>query len=411
MKKTTIFSVVFAILSFGCGLSPKDSTDRNKPKTYKEKVGVPISKNKSLDEVVFKFPNAGCPVVLFFDAQAAGSQFLNRYGDVFNSQGMGVVASNKFRNGITGEESGSILKHMMQIAEQNGADLQQLYLMGFSGGGKFVQNLADVIPNVKAVVTFGVGKRVPQKGMVPEINIMGLKDLNFAQAMMYPLRGDYVKPDLIITHDGGHEWPPEDILDYVLKYCMSGFSSAELTVPVQQNERVTTLNKILNDFSDEDRAEALQKLQKLIGSQIQREQNWMARVQKMYQSQHVNDWENMLRKLKTGESDAYVKGRVEGYLSMVNYILASNYINSGDLNKGHKQLSIYKIVDPGNSDVKLLQALSFAKQGEYVAAVKLINEAISQGFSGYQKLMYMNFPSELTQREDFVLTLEKIYPE
>jgi hypothetical protein len=410
MKYLLVISLVFSLLIGGCGQHSKNNSGSNKSEISNESKRNPSEGCKKLDEVVYFIPKENCPVVLFFDAQAAGTQFLNRYGKLFEKLNLGVVASNIYRNGISMEEAGEAVKQMIITAQNNGANMEQIYMIGFSGGGKFTQNLAKIIPNVKAVITMGIGKTHFHDHEIPEVNIIGINDLNYRYAMGYPLHGEFGKSDLVILHDGGHEWASEEILEYVLRYCEGGFKTDNLILPKLSDGFVNELNNKLIQFSADENV-AKKKLEKLLHPTIELEISWLGQMQSLFQSDDKKTWEKQIQKLETEEKDEHVKERVMGYLSMLNYMASMKHIENGSFDKAENQLSIYRIVDPKNPDIHLLDALMKSKQGKYQEAVYAISDAIEMGCDGYQKILFMNFPNELIKREDFVLTLGKIYPE
>jgi dienelactone hydrolase len=403
MRKILIAVLLLPMMFIGCDSSRKSGSDITNDKKLFEL--------QQLEDVVFQIPESKRPVVLFFDAQAKGAQFIQNYGEMFQSLNIGVVASNYYRNGITGEEAGKVLQQMMQVAQQQGCDMDQIYLMGFSGGAKFAQNLAVVLPNVKAVITMGMAKNHNHNDKVPEINIIGINDMNFQQLIHCPLHhDDFEKPNLIVLHENGHVWAPVEIVKYVMQYCESGFQSDEVQLPAQQDTYVNALNIALNMFNSEQKADAKEALKNLVNDVIQQEQQWLVRFQPLFESTHLQAWVDLMKELEREEKDIHVKERVMGYMSLVNYVLSEKYIKERNFEKAEAQLAIYKEVDLDNPDILLLTALKLAEQGKIDEAMDFIQKAISKGFNEYQKLYYMNFPDELTKREDFVLTLNQIYP-
>jgi hypothetical protein len=403
--------LIIVSLTFSCNSKKNEAPADGKGGQDHENVEIPDTAFKSLDDIVFNFPTEKRPVFLFFDAQAAGTQFINRYGKIFKKLDVGVIASNKYRNGIPAGEAGTILQHMIAKVQSHNEDLENVFLMGFSGGGKFAQNLADILPNVNGVITFGVGKRHGVQSKGPEINVLGINDLNLADALHDPLHGNYPDRDLILIHDGGHEWPSKQVMDYVVSICLKKSDRSTIKIPHFEDQRVNKLNKVLVKSHLTQNKSFAQQLGQMIGEEIHAEMSWKRTHQDIFQVNDSEIWRKLLTELDQEFKDSHTNARIRGYLSMINYILSNRYIESGDFITAQKQLDIYEMVDPGNPDIGILKALNLARQNKIEKALNEIKTVVNQEGVGFQKLLYTNFPDELTKRKDFVLTLNRIYPE
>ncbi|PLX23990.1 MAG: hypothetical protein C0599_03180 [Salinivirgaceae bacterium] len=257
----------------------------------------------------------------------------------------------------------------------------------------------------------GIGRAHMHRGRVPEVNIIGVNDMNFRQAVMYPLSGNYSKPDMVLLHGKGHEWAPKELVSYTFTYCLSGFNSEDIQLPAQADTYVNKLNIALNRFDRGNERVAQERLNELLMDELQKEQQWLSKFQSMFQSTHFGAWSDLFEQLNKEEKNEHIKSRVTGFLSMINYVMTEKYIEQGLTEKVNEQLKIYKLIDPENNDILLLTALNLSKQGNNDEAMSYISKAIEQGFANYQKLYYMKYPEELSKREDFVLTLNQIYQE
>ena len=175
------------------------------------------------------------PVVLFFDAQARGTQFINTFGAPLLDVGFGVVASNQWKNGTSGALSQKIVKKMLDRAAAEGADMNQVYVAGFSGGGRFAQVLAQSGLSVKGVISLGAGGTAKKPNSLPVVSIAGMSDFNLREVLQYAFTDQYHEPDLCMVFDGGHECPPADVFVAALNWCKKpgtdiAFSSKDTTL-------------------------------------------------------------------------------------------------------------------------------------------------------------------------------------
>jgi len=356
------------------------------------------------------------PVVLFFDAQARGTQFINAFGLPLSDAGFGVVASNQWKNGTSGALSQKIVKKMLGRAASEGADMNQVYVAGFSGGGRFAQVLAQSGLSVQGVISLGAGGAAKKEITKPVVSIAGMNDFNLREVLQYALTDQYHEPDLCMVFDGGHEWPPADVFMAALSWCKNpgtdlAFSSKDTTLR-QLNHYFLLKSKgdnaIQNNPGIGKQVEPMLEQLKMEFAEELKIQNDLKRN---FGTNSKGFWLKWLDQIEQSGNSMHFQARVRQYMSLLQYMAVDNYIRQKQFAKAEQSLDIYRRIDPRNPDVEFLAAKRFLKMGKNKVALKKLNEAVEKGYNKYQIISKSEFSRKLSDSNDFILTLKQIYPD
>lgn len=305
------------------------------------------------------------PVIYFFDPHGKGDLPAEKYKPLADNLGIIFVASNATKNGMQWAEVNTITNQLFDDTKQKiKINEQQIITCGFSGGARIASNLALQKKNIMGIISCSAG--LPAQGSqirkdIIFVGVAGKEDMNLTE--VYDA-GEALK-NLEIKHlikyfSGPHEWPPLEIMSDAINFC--------LTLPIYKEEGNTIDKKIIE-------TEKMQK-QFYTESVIKNNLNW---------------WETEFKKLeqkiqKSSGDEKFMNIRLKNFLSLVAFSYSNSALNNRLIQEADKFLSIYKLVDPTNSEHAYLRAKYFMLTNNTAEAEKSLYEAAALGFSDSERL-------------------------
>jgi len=157
------------------------------------------------------------PIIYAFDPVARGALPVKLMKSIAEKYGYIVVGSNNSRNGP--------LKPQFDAANALSIDTQQrfsinqfrLYTMGFSGGARLASTIAVQTGKIAGVIACGASfiRDDAPKPNAPfaYAAVIGNTDMNYSEMRHYSKILDELDyPNRLFIFEGGHRWPPEEIL-------------------------------------------------------------------------------------------------------------------------------------------------------------------------------------------------------
>ncbi len=304
------------------------------------------------------------PVIYFFDPHGKGNLPIEKYKSIADSLGIIFVGSNATKNGMQWAEVSTAANQLFADTKQKlKINEHKIFTCGFSGGARIASNLALQNNNIAAVISCSAGLPAQASQLNNNlifVGIAGKEDMNLTE--IYDA-GDALKNSeikhLIKYFDGPHEWPPLETMSEAIQFC--------LTPTAVKNEN-TISKKIIET----------EKQQKQFYSEafLKNDFNWWK-----------NEFKNLEQKIaKSSGDEKFMNIRLKNFLSLAAFSYSNSALNNRRLPEADKFLSIYKLVDPDNSEHAYLRTKYFMLMNNTAEAEKTLNEAAALGFSDAERL-------------------------
>ena len=371
------------------------------------------------------------PIVYFFDPHGDGGLPVTRYRSLADRYHMILAGSNNSRNGNDFPTADRIWD-ALSADTKNRLPLAtgQVYVCGFSGGGKVASYLGLQHPGIKSVIAGGAG--IPLTGSGTPVGftftaIAGTGDMNMTDLVRINDQLDQTAVrHRIIFFNGIHEWAPLPTMDIAFSGLFLDAMAAG-TVPVNETlvERFVSMTKswigTLLAGHDDTRAEAACRvaISMLTGvsdqvhgfeaqdrsirespsyrRQLQVEQDLFTReeaIKNDYQQhfetgddaywRHVIDTVRQKAKSVTPEGAMYQ--RLAAFLSLAFYSISNQLINAQRNEEARHYVDLYKLADPANSEAWYLSAVLDARAGSAALAQADLARAVATGFRDRSRL-------------------------
>ncbi len=304
------------------------------------------------------------PVIYFFDPHGKGNLPAENYKSISDSLGIIFIGSNATKNGMDWNAVSSAANQLFADTKQKlKINEQKIFTCGFSGGARIASNLALPDNNIAAVISCSAGLP-PQPSQLRTdlifVGIAGKEDMNLTE--IYDA-GEALKKSelkhLINYFDGPHEWPPLETMSEAIQFC--------LTPSATKNE--TVIDK------------------KIIETEKQQKQFYSEAFVKNDFSWWKNEFNKLEQKIARSSGDEkFMNIRLKNFLSLAAFSYSNSALNTQRLPEADKFLSIYKLVDPKNSEHAYLRTKYFILLSNPVEAEKTLNEAADLGFSDAERL-------------------------
>lgn len=163
-------------------------------------------------------PQASWPLLYVLGAGEDVLQSVGYFRNVAEAQGYVVAASGLAADSVNLTRqvihTGRVLE---QLAKMLPLDRQRISVGGFGEGGQLAALIPGLLPGVKGVLALGA---VPPDGVLTAagapadfVGIMGRADFGYPNMLLTEEQlGRKKVPHFLLYHEGGHQWPPEDLL-------------------------------------------------------------------------------------------------------------------------------------------------------------------------------------------------------
>ncbi len=364
------------------------------------------------------------PVVFIFDPHARGYLPVEKYIPLAEEFGFVLVGSNKSQNNQIIDEGLGIYNEMKTgIESRIIINPKQIYTLGFSGGARVAVSIAIQESEVNTVIGCGAGFPVLRRMPDPNFyyfGFVGYEDFNMGELInndRYLTRSGFLNE--LVIFDGGHEWPTVEImreaflaiqinnireeiiinnpelinetLDYyrkkIKKYAAADryFDASETAQRARSVLKEVALIKEFADKTREYRKNALyaNDLSKMVKT-LEKEAAIQSSYIDNFNTKDVAWWRSEIIKIKTPVDDVYeqrLNKRLESYLGLITFMVSNKAIDEDDLVQAQKNIEIYRIIEPANSEHAYLSAVIMMKKNNEHEAINFLNQAIVLGFN------------------------------
>jgi predicted esterase len=166
------------------------------------------------------------PLLLLFDPGGQGAVAVKAFRQAAEKYGYILACSHNSRNGPMNNNFAAAGFMMNDLERQFSIDNNRIYAAGFSGGSRFALALASSNNFIAGVIGCGAG--LPNdRNLVPSkkssfiyYGIAGTRDMNMPELfeLMTFFNSNTMVLPYLRTFDGGHQWPPSDILTQAVEW-------------------------------------------------------------------------------------------------------------------------------------------------------------------------------------------------
>lgn len=372
-------------------------------------------------------------IIFFFDAHGDPLVPLTKYKKLADEFKFVLVGSYDSKNGNDWNTTSQIWQAL--IAEKRITyDTKRIYTAGFSGGAKVASFLALNNVNIAGVIANSAGFPETQQqaptGTFNFIGIAGTGDMNMTELVSLNQQLDQtsIKHQLLMF-DGKHEWCPIETMHDAFVWIH--FNEVKNKIPeielntkwrddfiATHNKKIDRLKKennllavadenklisnYLNGISDLSlkyenayieitKSQSYQKQLADFNSLLEREKNMKSNfAAAMQQNTDANFWKqtvsNLNKQANTKSAEGAMYKRVLSYLSLASYSLSNRALNSGDNETAAKYITLYKIIDPTNSESYYFSAMLNARVKNFDRAKADLQKAIQNGFNDWSRM-------------------------
>ncbi|MFN8396956.1 MAG: hypothetical protein U0176_20185 [Bacteroidia bacterium] len=455
MMRTLLFSVLLMMAASlsGCGGHESNPSTEVKPAPVPLELGkvVPflpgVQGNAAL---AYYLPasysaNQKWPVVVFFDSHARGKDPVRKYAPLAEQYGLILIGSNASKNGQQPQMSLQIYDALLaEIGKQFSYDAGRMILSGFSGGARVAAMIAQNRPNVAGVIGCSAGFQPRPSDAFPYYATMGREDFNYQELRGLEAALDQgSQPHFVDFWDGGHEWPPVEVMERALEFAVIRASkpgSAGLDSLVAEAQAHLTEAKaaaksstmalwrvhkrfatLLDGHADVAplKAEA-ERLQKSPGwtKEFQSEEQ-LAKTEETLRQQYVqqigtatiDEWFRIAIRLQdTGGSlpQRQRNLRVANFLSLNVYFQVDGALKAGDIAQAEHFQKIYSFIDPPNPEHAYMLAVIRQRQGRTAEVMPALEYAQRLGFKDADRLSMDPDFVNLHSNADFMKLLDSL---
>ena len=451
MKANLIVKLLLLfIYTSACANKNNTSTDRNttqdsivtttitSPDSFEtgKVIAKVVCKNDASQSYTLYIPAKGnnevLPIIYFFDPHAAGSFPLNKYKTLADTYNFILIGSNNSKNGNDWNTTEKIWNTISTDTKKRlKINSNRIYTCGFSGGGKVASYIALQHTEIKSVIVGGAA--LPDGTAVGNFNfsltiLSGEGDMNMTD--LVETNNELNKTQTrhrIIFFDGIHEWAPEATMN-------TAFAGLELDAMRTQvipkdnafiNDFIKKMKKEMDDLyinksfikaeriseiaismldglTDEvswfkEKKEMIEKnaaYQNQLQAQqklLSKEQSIKASYMQQFQQGDINYWtkeiNDLKTKSKTPNAEAAMNQRLLAYLSLAFYSISNQLINGNKNEQAAYFDTLYKTVDPTNSEAWYFSAILNARSNNVKATEDDLMQAVANGFNDTQRMM------------------------
>ena len=366
------------------------------------------------------------PVVYFFDPHGDGLLPVKKYKALADSFHFIFIGSNDSKNGNDWNNVETIWNTLNDDVQKRVAvDPDRIYTCGFSGGAKVATFIALHHDNISGVIANGAGlEDITTAGNVnfSFTAITGNGDMNMTD--LVSIDNSFGKAPIrhrIIFFDGIHEWAPESTMntafdglqfdamrkqlipnDTIIINRFVANMQKETENELKENDLIKAQQtchlaaSMLNDVTDESswfhkkedfiiHTTAYQKQEQDRKTLLQKEENIKAVYQQHFQNEDEKYWNETIADVKSKSKEkspeAAMYQRLDAYLSLAFYSFSNQLINQNQNKEAAYFVSLYKKVDPTNSEAFYFSAILNARNNDAAKAKQDLQKAVTLGFN------------------------------
>jgi len=402
-------------------------------------------------------PGKKYPVVFFFDAQARGTMPLEKYKDIAERYSFIMACSNNSKNRMDAVTVGAITTGFFKdVLQRFPVDPKNIFTGGFSGGARVAIGVAIQDSRVKGVIANSAGfdpRQEPMRKEVCFVGLVGTEDFNLAElkSTQRELNTNGNTNDLLLFN-GKHDWAPLNDMDKAfLLLWLEGIRAkriekndsilnasyktdqkeAEKILHGKENAIVQASACQLMDlyYTDLKPVDTYREAMKQItggaaykqatareeedGKNEQAQQDIYARE---FREKDIAWWTQEVQRLnkeaqitKDKDKSTYHR-RLLAYLSLVAFMNANAALNQQALSEAAHALTLYKLVDPTNSEWAYLSACLAMRQQDQTTALTNLDEAVKLGFNDLDRIRVQPEFQPLLNDNQFNELVAKIKP-
>ena len=371
------------------------------------------------------------PVVYFFDPHGDGSLPVKKYQSLADSFHFIFVGSNNSKNGNNWNDAESIWNTLNDdVQKRIAVDQNRIYACGFSGGAKVATFIALQFHNINGVIANGAG--LPDIAEAGNLNfsftaITGTGDMNMTDLISIDTILDKtLSRHRLIFYDGIHEWAPENAMELAFDglkfdamqknlipfdtvFTNSFISRSQKTIAdylkqkefIKAAENCSLAVSMLDNVTDESSwfhqmqdsitdTNSYRKQEQLRETLLQKEENIKSDFQNNFQTGDDKYWDKTIAKVKSKETgnspEAAMYQRLDAYLSLAFFSISNQLINQNQNKQAEHFVSLYKKVDPTNSEAWYFSAILNARKNDAEKAKEDLQKAVSLGFNDKKRL-------------------------
>lgn len=368
-------------------------------------------------------PEKPWPVVLFFDAHGRGREPVARYQSLAEQYATVLVGSNASRNGQPPLQSMQLYDELMRdVKAKVAVDARRITTAGFSGGARVAAMVAQNRPDVASVIACAAGFQPRQGERFSYYALVGMEDFNYQELhQLEDILDATSQPHAIVYWDGGHEWPPVEVMEGALAFVgMRGMAAQDPgvdsmvaaarkrwerldhalgTMEMMRWRALKALTQQLAGLADvapeRQRMEAIRASPQWAQARqaetrlLQEEAVLRDRYAPQIASLTVEEWRKIAQQLRGRHKELdlwQMRMRVANFLSLNTYFHVDRAFKSGNLPQMEHFLQVYALIDPPNPEHAYLTAALRMRQGRAVDAVQSLQAAQALGFKDADRL-------------------------
>jgi hypothetical protein len=371
------------------------------------------------------------PVVFLFDAHARGTLPLEKYKDLSDRYGFILACSNNSKNQLDVNTILSITSNFFRdVIQRLPVDEQNIFTGGFSGGARVAIGIALQDKRVKGVIANSAGfdpRQEPLRKDVCFVGLVGNEDFNLAELKktQLDLNATGNTNDLLIFN-GKHDWAPVSDMDKAfLLFTLEGVRAKRM----EKNDSILNASyaadekeaqKIMNGKSDVLTRVAACHLMNLYYAGLKpvekyklpetmyssapylearkkekeasaAEQSQQDVYAKEFQQKDLVWWKGEIARLQTEIKSSKDKDRAStdkrllAFLSLVAFMNTNAALKEDARPQAEQFLTIYRLVDPTNSEWAYLSACLDMRNSNTSSALANLEQAVSLGFNEVER--------------------------
>ena len=392
------------------------------------------------------------PVLILFDPHGAPDVPLNKYKELADRYNFILIGSHESKNGNGARETSDIISALASQARAlPKADTSLIYCGGFSGGGR-VAGMMGLSPlRLQGIVTSGAG--LPGGswfGAPPNVvvSIGGTSDMNLHEVKSFNTqKKELMSRYFRLYFDGGHAWPPvaemefafitfrrmaikdklaekdEDFIkksqNWLEEYC-SGISDPLLKSEVLYNiirisEGITAISGFEKEYATLKASQEYQAAKKYDQQLDQEEEKTKVKLYNEIFMKDTSWWRATSTQLL--DTSGFIRDRnkiamihrIQGHLSLGIYSTLIRTIAAMRVDQGVYLATLYRMIDPMNTEAWYLSAEVAMQMGLSSEAVKYLEKAVSIGFNDVERCRKDPYFASLQSENSFQSILSKMH--